>query len=164
MAVTPAGCLALPLSYLRDQIAACDAFQELVDADDADEAKASIAYGYAPDEGDDLPMPRCIIRLADETDIAQVSTGSYNQTTSIAVTLEAVPPADDENIVTDGDVYIWWLNFVGALLVEVFDQRYNEGALNPDVNPSNIGTIDVRKENGVSFCVALLMFKNEGLP
>jgi hypothetical protein len=164
MAVTPAGCLALPLSYLRDQIAACDAFQELVDADDADEALASIAYGYAPDEDDDLPMPRCIIRLADETDIAQVSTGSFNQTTSIAVILEAVPPDDDENIVTDGDVYVWWLNFIGALLEEMREQFYDEGSLNASVTPYNIGIVDDRKENGTSFCVAGLMFKNEGLP
>lgn len=164
MALEPTGCLSLPLSYLRDQIANCDAFQTLVDADDATEAKAKISYGYAQDENDPLTLPRCVVRLSDEMEINPVSTGSYTQSSNLIATFEAMPPTDNEDIVTESDQYLWWLNFLGDLLEEMRAQRFNEGALDSSVKPLNIGIVDDRKENGVKFFVGALIVMNEGLP
>lgn len=164
MALEPAGCLSLPLSYLRDQIANCDSFQALVGADDATEAKAKITYGYAEDEDDPLTLPRCVVRLADEIEINPVSTGSYNQSSTLIATFEALPPTGNEDVVTESDQYLWWLNFIGYLLKEMREQRFDSGALDSSVKPFNIGIVDDRKENGVKFLVGALMVMNEGLP
>ena len=63
MPVTPTGILSEPLASLRDQLAACPAFQAWVGAVDTEAAKANVHLLVAPDEAG--PYPLAIIDFGD---------------------------------------------------------------------------------------------------
>jgi hypothetical protein len=120
MALTGTGAICLPLENMRTLLAACDSFQDFVEAGDATEALASVSLFR--EESDSLTKP-CAVVVWSESDshsIEQVASGGNNLFTDSGC-CDVFFLADVSDSYKDSlpESFVSFLNAVGAVLDEI---------------------------------------------
>lgn len=109
--------LAGPVLHLGSLLTNGAMFQELMDADDANEALARVIYIESDeDESEQASLPRCIIGYSPhQFGTQRTSTTGWMTTGPVEARIEVATPAE---YTTKQDEEIWWLNSVGKVIAQ----------------------------------------------
>lgn len=124
---TPTGMLSLPLSYLRDALADCAAFQAWTGAANATEAKGSIAYVSAPSS---LDLPFAVVGFGPSDHALRGRGGLRNAFDSSGdLRLDFWGSVASSDLADEGDEALGFLSTVGAILGELLELAGQAGYL-----------------------------------
>lgn len=115
MPQTPVNGLSLPLSHMRDLLAATSAFQEWTGAADADEAKAHIYLVNLPQS--DLQRPFALVGFSDKWKREKIAQYQYQTTGELYLTFEADVAIADQG--SESDAVFGFMNPLGAVIDEI---------------------------------------------
>ncbi len=148
LTVTPTTQLASSTVYLRSMLADTTAFQTLVGAVDADDAKNSIWIGRSPDVQDASNLPRAILRRRPAPEIFPNIAGANGQ---IVLYLDLEIPEAYRAVEKTGDAIVDYENKTGLIMEQLETGSFPSGQRVSIIQTmaDEIGKIAEKEVNGL---------------
>lgn len=165
MTVAASGCVSLTLDKFRDTLAASDAFQELLGAANAVEAKAKTWWTETDESiAEQAELPRAVVNFSEsQFESNRLSTTGWGTNSPIELLIEVETPAEYLDDIQNGNM--WFLNKIGELIDDVKTLACSGGGYSNVLSfvMEVAGRADPEKNSGNRYYAAILTATVRGL-